>query len=116
MRANGRDALQQHGKLDFDFDAAGDEDRLLQQPASFCVSDLVAGRGYLAALLSIPLYRRSWQDYYEKAQLTAAQASALSHHALGTISIDIPMLLAFFLLFAARPGLPRRPLMPRASQ
>ena len=56
-------------------------------------------------------FERSWQDYYERAQLTSAQATALAHHALGTIAIDIPVLLAFFLLLATRPGLPRRPLM-----
>jgi hypothetical protein len=56
-------------------------------------------------------FERSWHDYYERAQLTSAQAAALSHHALGTIAIDIPVLLAFFMLLATRPSLPRRPLM-----
>jgi hypothetical protein len=56
-------------------------------------------------------FERSWQDYYDRAQLTPVQAAALSHHALGTIAIDIPMLLAFFLLLTVRPSLPRRPLM-----
>src|ERR1700722_151079 len=47
----------------------------------------------------------------ERAHLWPVQAAALSHHALGTIAIDIPVMLAFFLLLATRPGLPRRPLM-----
>lgn len=56
-------------------------------------------------------YEHSWQDYYEQAQLPAAQYDSIARHALGTIAIDIPVILAFLLLLATRPGLPRRPLM-----
>jgi hypothetical protein len=39
------------------------------------------------------------------------EKNSIARHALGTIAIDIPVLLVFFLLLAARPGLPRRPLI-----
>ena len=56
-------------------------------------------------------YERTWGDYYSRANLSPAQQDALARHALGTIAIGIPVILAFFLLLATRPGLPRRPLM-----
>src|SRR5580658_5733321 len=98
----------------FDFDAGeGEEPEVFdrQQRSSICVSDDAAGDADILRRCFRFRFERSWQDYYERAQLTSVQATALSHHALGTIAIDIPVLLAFFLLLATRPGLPRRPLM-----
>lgn len=56
-------------------------------------------------------YERTWDDYYGEAALSPLQRDDVAHHSLGTIAIAIPVLLAFFLLLATRPGLPRRPLM-----
>jgi hypothetical protein len=56
-------------------------------------------------------YERTWAGYYANSTLTAQQREAVARHALGTIAIEIPVILAFFLLLATRPGLPRRPLM-----
>lgn len=56
-------------------------------------------------------YERTWADYYAHTPLTPELRHALARHALGTIAIEIPVILAFFLLLATRPGLPRRPLM-----
>jgi hypothetical protein len=98
----------------FDFDAREDEEPEVfgrQQPCSLRVSDHAVGRADILRRCFRFGFERSWQEYYEGAHLTPAQATAISHHALGTIAIDIPVLLAFFLLFATRPGLPRRPLM-----
>jgi hypothetical protein len=53
-------------------------------------------------------YERSWSEYYGKAGLDEAVRSALWRHTLGTIAVDIPMLLAFVLLLATRSGLPHR--------
>jgi hypothetical protein len=53
-------------------------------------------------------YERSWADYYERAGLLPAQAEALWRHALGTIALDVPLLLTFLLLLCARGGLPQR--------
>jgi len=98
----------------FDFDAREGEDPEVfgwQQRSSICVSDKAVGDADILRRCFRFRFERSWQDYYERAQLTSVQAMALAHHALGTIAIDIPVLLAFFLLLATRPGLPRRPLM-----
>ncbi|MBV8782714.1 MAG: hypothetical protein JOZ67_00850 [Gammaproteobacteria bacterium] len=54
-------------------------------------------------------YERSWADYYRGAGLAAEASAALWRHALGTIAMDVPMLLAFFLLLAARNGVPQQP-------
>jgi hypothetical protein len=56
-------------------------------------------------------FERTWADYYARASLSPLQMDAVAHHALGTIAIDIPVLLAFFVLLMTRPGIPRRPLM-----
>ncbi len=98
----------------FDFDTReGEEPEVFdrQQRASICVSDNAAGDANILRRCFRFRFERTWLDYYGRAQLTSVQATAVSHHALGTIAIDIPVLLAFFLLLAARPGLPRRPLM-----
>ena len=56
-------------------------------------------------------FEKSWQDYYQRARLSSSQEHAIVRHALGTISFDIPLVVAFLLLLATRPGLPRRPIM-----
>jgi len=56
-------------------------------------------------------YERSWAEYYQNAALSAGQREAVARHALGTIAIEIPVMLTFLLLLSTRPGLPRRPLM-----
>jgi len=53
-------------------------------------------------------YQRSWSEYYGKAGLAEAARYALWRHTLGTIAVDIPMLLAFVLLLSTRSGLPHR--------
>jgi hypothetical protein len=98
----------------FDFDAQEGENPAVfdrQKHPSICVSDNAAGKADILRRCFRFWFERSWQHYYDGAQLTSGQAAAISHHALGTIAIDIPMVLAFFLLLTTRPGLPRRPLM-----
>src|SRR6202046_4651012 len=56
-------------------------------------------------------YERTWAAYYANAALSAKEIDAVARHALGTIAIEIPVMLAFLLLPATRPGLSRRPLM-----
>jgi hypothetical protein len=56
-------------------------------------------------------YEHTWAEYYANAALSPEQRKAVVRHALGTIAIEIPVMLTFFLLLATRPGLPRRPLM-----
>jgi|HubBroStandDraft_2_1064218.scaffolds.fasta_scaffold93710_2 hypothetical protein len=98
----------------FDFDTREGEDPEVfgpQQPSPICVSDDAAGDADILRRCFRFRFERSWQDYYERGQLTPVQTAAVSYHALGTIAIDVPVLLAFFLLLSTRPGLPRRPLM-----
>jgi hypothetical protein len=108
------DVLSSSMEAYFDFDTREGEDPEVfgrQQPSSICVSDDAVGDADVLRRCFRFRFERSWQDYYERAQLTSIQAADLCRHALGTIAIDIPVLLAFFLLLATRPGLPRRPLM-----
>ncbi len=98
----------------FDFNTqVGDEPATIdrQKRPSFCVSDQAAGKADILRRCFRFRFERSWQEYYDAAQLTAVQSAALSHHALGTIAAGIPVVLAFFLLLTTRPSLPRRPLM-----
>jgi len=98
----------------FDFETpAGEEPEVFnrQHRSSLCVSDHAVGNADILKRCFRFRFERSWQDYYASAPLTPAQVTAISQHALGTIAIDIPVVLAFFLLLATRPGLPRRPLM-----
>jgi hypothetical protein len=98
----------------FDFDTREGEDPEVfgrQQPSSIRVADNAVGDADVLRRCFRFRFEGSWQDYYERAQLTSVQTAAICRHALGTIAIDIPVLLAFFLLLATRPALPRRPLM-----
>jgi hypothetical protein len=54
-------------------------------------------------------YERSWHRYYEDAALSEAQRKAVWRHALGTVVIDVPLILGFLLLLGTRSGLPQRP-------
>jgi hypothetical protein len=54
-------------------------------------------------------YERTWDLYYQRAALNREQREALWRHALGTIVIDIPVVMGFFLLLATRSSLPQRP-------
>ena len=56
-------------------------------------------------------FERSWSAYYARSGLSPTQTDAIARHALGTIALDIPILLTFLALLMTRPGIPRRPLM-----
>ena len=53
-------------------------------------------------------YEQSWSEYYGSAGLSSELSFALWRHAVGTIAMDVPMLLTFLLLLATRSGLPQR--------
>jgi hypothetical protein len=50
----------------------------------------------------------AWADYYRAADLTESQQLLVLREVLGTMAFDMPMILALFLLFAAKDGLQRR--------
>ncbi|MBV8805367.1 MAG: hypothetical protein JO042_09975 [Sinobacteraceae bacterium] len=50
----------------------------------------------------------AWANYYRAADLTKGEQTLILHEVLGTTAFDMPMILALFLLFAAKDGLQRR--------
>ena len=50
----------------------------------------------------------AWANYYRAADLTKNQQLLVLREVLGTMAFDMPMILALFLLFAAKDGLQRR--------
>ena len=50
----------------------------------------------------------AWVNYYRAADLTEDQQSLVLRAVLGTVAFDMPMILALFLLFAAKDGLQRQ--------
>ena len=109
--ATERDVLASSIEAYFDFDTLeGEEPEPPDQQESRAIKvydgaragDDVLGRCFRFR------YERTWSDYYGRARLSDARTDAISRHALGTIAMDVPMLLAFFLLLATRSGLPQR--------
>jgi hypothetical protein len=109
--ATARDVLASSIEAHFDFDTLegeepGPPDRQ-ESRAIQVYDDLRAADDVLARCFRFR-YERTWSDYYRRAGLSDAQDDAIWRHALGTIAMDVPMLLAFLLLLATRSGLPQR--------
>lgn len=105
------DALTSSVEAYFDFDTLPEESPKPPDgdvSESFTVSDNARTHGGILSRSFRFRYERSWREYYQQARLSGAQRRALQWHALGTIAIDIAVLLVFFLLLATRSGLPRR--------
>jgi hypothetical protein len=98
----------------FDLDTLDGEEPIApdcQDRPTVSVFDHAAGKSDILRRCFRFRYQRTWSDYYAHADLSSEEREAITRHALGTIAIDIPVVLAFFLLLATRPSLPRRPLM-----
>jgi hypothetical protein len=111
---NELDVLASSMEAYFDFDTEVGEDPAApdgRNGSVISVFDRTAGKADILRRCFRFRYERSWQSYYEEAQLSTCQADSIARHALGTIAVDIPVILAFLLLLATRPGLPRRALM-----
>ena len=111
---NELDVLASSMEAYFDFDTEVGEDPAAPDDRNgsvISVFDRTAGDADILRRCFRFRYERSWQSYYEEARLSPCQADAIARHALGTIAVDIPVILAFLLLLATRPGLPRRALM-----
>jgi hypothetical protein len=50
----------------------------------------------------------AWANYYRAADLTESQQLLVLREVLGTMAFDMPMIMALFLLFAAKDGLQRQ--------
>jgi hypothetical protein len=95
----------------FDFDISSDEDPEPpdgdRAPPLRVVDGTHKGDDVLSRCFRFR-YERSWREYYDRAPLSEIERLALDRHALGTIAIIIPVILAFLLLLGTRTGLPRR--------
>jgi hypothetical protein len=109
-----RDVLASSMEAYFDFDTPdGEEPEPLDDTAvaAFAVADrTIRGVDILRRCFRFR-FERSWAAYYARAALPPAHMNAVVHHSLGTIAIDVPILLTFMMLLMSRPGIPRRPLM-----
>ncbi len=109
--ATERDVLASSIESYFDFDTLeGEEPEPPDQQECLAIKvydSARAGEDVLARCFRFR-YERTWSEYYGRAGLSDAQKDAICRHALGTIAMDVPMLLAFFLLLATRSGLPQR--------
>jgi hypothetical protein len=98
----------------FDFDTPdGEEPESPDDEAAPAVTvfDDALGRADILRRCFRFRFERTWADYYARAALSPMQMNAIARHALGTIAIDIPVLLTFLVLLMSRPAIPRRPLM-----
>ena len=105
------EALASSVEAYFDFDVASGEDPEPPNHSSIAplrvVDDTHNGEDVLSRCFRFR-YERSWREYYDRATLPKAERDALDRHALGTIAISIPVILAFLLLLGTKTGLPRR--------
>ncbi|HLJ39118.1 MAG TPA: hypothetical protein VKT54_11995 [Steroidobacteraceae bacterium] len=109
--AGGADVLASSVEACFDFDTAeGEEPEPMDRAAGFAGRVHDSARSRADDILERCFrfrYERSWSEYYGSATLSSERSFALWRHAVGTIAIDVPMLLTFFLLLATRNGLPQ---------
>jgi hypothetical protein len=104
------DVLASSMEAYFDFDTAVGEDPLPlddEHRATVSVSDGKSG-DLLRQCIRFR-YERSWDEYYQRASCPLATKQAITRHALSTIAVDIPVLLAFLLLLGIRSGVSHRP-------
>src|SRR5580698_2734708 len=95
------DVMSSNMEAYFDFDTEeGEDPEAYGRPerSSLCVADYtVKGADILRRCFRFR-FERTWQDYYGRAALTPEQTAALHRESLGTIAIEVPVLLAFLLL------------------
>jgi hypothetical protein len=92
----------------FDLDAAQSVGNADSAGKAIRVTDDLRGGSVLGTCFSFA-FQRTWAEYYDGAQLSATARQQVQHHSLGTIALDIPLLLAFFLMLNTRSGLPQQP-------
>jgi len=108
------DVLASSMEAYFDLDTPDGADPIaldLQDRPTISVFDHALGKSDILRRCFRFRFESTWSDYYSHAVLSSEERDAITRHALGTIAIDVPVVLAFFLLLATRPSLPRRPLM-----
>jgi hypothetical protein len=104
------DVLASSMEAYFDFDTSVGEEPLPvddEYRATVSVSDGKSG-DLLRQCIRFR-YERSWDEYYRQARCPPATKQAIARHALSTIAVDIPVLLAFLLLLGIPSGVSHRP-------
>jgi hypothetical protein len=95
----------------FDFDApdhAGEHPPEIERRTCYRVVDNeVADAGTFARCFAFS-FEPSWASYYEGGGLSKEVLDKIALSSLGTIALDVPLLLSFFLLLGARSVLPQR--------
>jgi hypothetical protein len=93
------------------FDLDADENACCPDSAgkAIKVTDDYARKGSALASCFSFEFEKTWADYYDRSQLSADARHQVEHHSLGMIALDIPLLLAFFLMLNTRSGLPQEP-------
>jgi hypothetical protein len=93
---------------DFDFDAPERDNHQTAQSHALRVMNGPSDSDSTIKTCFSFNFEPTWAEYYDRAQLSAAHRQVLEHHSLGTVALDIPVILAFFLLLNTRAGLPQQ--------
>lgn len=105
-----KDVLASSMEAYFDFDTpAGEEPHPVDDAYRSTVSVSDGKSGDLLRQCIRFRYERTWDVYYQQARCTLASKQDIARHALSTIAVDIPVLLAFILLLGIRSGVSHRP-------
>jgi hypothetical protein len=103
------DVLASSMEAYFDFDAAvGVDPRPMDDDYRPTVTVLDVESGDVLRQCVRFRYEYSWDLYYQQARCSPESKQAIARHALGTIAIDMPVLLAFLLLLSIRSGVSHR--------
>lgn len=107
---NNADVFASSMEAYFDLDAEGTDPDPFdgRQAAAFTVFDDEDPANLLRRCFRFR-YVESWAQYYAGAALSESEQTVIGRRALGTIAIDVPLLIAFFLLLGTRASLPQRP-------
>ncbi len=105
------DVLASSMEAYFDFDTpVGEEPQPMDDDYRSTVTVSDAESGNLLRQCVRFRYEYSWDMYYQQARCSLAAKHAIARHALSTIAVDIPVLLAFLLLLGMRSGVSHRAL------
>ena len=109
-KENPLDVLASSMEAYFDFDTpAGENPRPMDDEHRPTVSVSDGKNGDLLHQCLRFRYESTWDVYYRQARCSLASKQAIARHALGTIAIDIPVLLAFLMLLGMRAGVSLHP-------
>ena len=93
----------------FDLDATESAGNAHLNGKSIRVTDDYIHNGSVMGTCFSFAFQETWAEYYDGARLSAQARQQVEHHLLGTIALDIPVLLAFLLMLNTRAGLPQHP-------